>query len=370
MKRFVQPDTWQLDFAEPVADILGSEQRTTIRQRLMKRLHKVFSKEPDTTPVINIHYPGARCTVTVNANGIYVKAQEGTAYYLFSDFTTLSHLVDQINSYTVLTASLVDEKYAPMLAKGLFDDTIILPGQTYLSYPTSLLWQEMQTASFALTEQLARIADAEAMLYFHSANSTWLDLWANGYFSIPRHLGEIDSNYLARAIIELLQPTQNNIALEKIVEAAFGIRVRIVDAMLHVDELPPPYTEADARNRFLLDMAIDSSVTETDAEALITRIKTFVRKYKSAGTDFVAVPLRKLHQPAESITTSEIYSITISTSNLVETLQPGPIRVGAGWRVGTPGLKVGMNDAVKEQALVKVLLASDNTVVNQYLIGG
>lgn len=368
MKRFVQKDFWQLNFTEPMSDVLGSEKRTSLRERMMNRLHRVFNKEADATPVLDIQYTGSSCTITVNQYGIYVKATEGTAVYWFTDTTTLTDLVDQLNTYSIFVASLVSSEYSSLLAKGLFDDSIELPAQ--LQYPKSLLWQEMQTSSFALTDQTERISNATNQLYFHSSDSDWLDLWADYYFSVERYLGETDSDYLSRAIKELMQPTQNNTALEMIVQSAFGMPVKIVDAMPYASELPPPYLPTDARNRFLLDMAIPAEYTTDQATALIDKVKNLVRKYKSAGTDFIEVPLRKYFQPSESISPTEAYHVSISVGMITETLSPGPIKVGAGWKVGTPGLKVGTNDAVKEQANVQLLLSADSSVVAQYLIGG
>ena len=118
------------------------------------------------------------------------------------------------------------------------------------------------------------------------------------------------------------------------------------------------------------DVNYTMDMPAADADELILKIKNLVRKYKSAGTDFVEVPLRKLQATTENISTTETYHVTIDIPNIIETLLDGPIKVGAGWKVGTPGLKVGMNSAVKEQAFISVILAADDTTVEQYLVGG
>jgi len=370
MKRFVQKDFWQLNFAEPVPD-LAINRRPSMRQRLMDRLHRIFNKEPNNLPVIALSYSGSFCIITTTADSIYVKATEGSVLSYIDQGTTLSDLVTKLNTLSIFTASLVSSEYADWLAIGLFEDTIEVGSEPIqLQYPQSHLWQENKTAGISLEEQSARISAAADQMYFHSSDSNWLDAWAKDYFGIERYSGETDTDYRTRAIKEIMRPTQNNVALENIVFDTLGISANILDAIPYASELPPPYTLADANNRFLLDMAIPSELSDTEAQTLVDRVKAVVRRHKAAGTDFVEVPLRKYHNPSESLTVGESYSLNIDVAGITETLQDGPIKVGAGWRVGTPGLKVGTNSWLKEQAFVKVIKVSDDTVSAQYLIGG
>lgn len=370
MKRFVQKDFWQLNFVEPTLGYIANS-RITIFQKMLDRLHRVFGKEARPTPVINIAYGGTDCTIITTDEGIFVNATEGTSQYWFTSTTTLADVVAQLNTYGILTATLQSTQYAGLLAKGILPDAVsAVDGNIELAYPTSRLWAELKTLAFELETQAERIQSAKAQMYFHTTDTDWLDIWAKQYFGIERYNGESDETYRTRAIKELLLPTQNNKALENIVFEAFGVNASIRDAVPYASELPPPFTVNDAHNRFLLDMTIPIDMPVAEADALIQKIKNLVRKYKSAGTDFVEVPLRKLQAPAENISTTETYHVTIDIPNISETLLDGPIRVGAGWRVGTPGLTVGMNSAVKEQAFISVILAADDTTVEQYLVGG
>jgi hypothetical protein len=370
MKRFVQKDFWQLNFAEPVPDLAISK-RTSMRQRLMDRLHRVFNKEPNNIPVVSLSYSGAFCTITTTSDSIYVKSAEGNTLSYIDQGTTLSDLVDKLNTLSIFTANLVSAEYAEWLAIGLFEDTIQVGSEPiHLQYPQSHLWQENKTVGISLEEQSARISAAADQMYFHSSDSSWLDTWAKAYFGIERYSGETDTDYRTRAIKEIMRPTQNNVALENIIFDTLGIAAKILDAIPYASELPPPYTLADANNRFLLDMAISSELTETEAQELVERVKAVVRRHKAAGTDFLEVPLRKYHNPSESLSVKESYKLDIDIAGITETLQNGPIKVGAGWRVGTPGLKVGTNSWIKEQTFVRVIKISDGTVTAQYLIGG
>lgn len=369
MQRFIQKDFWQLNMAEPVPEATGSGKRLSIRQRMMDRLHRLISREADAVDVVSISYLGAFCEITINTTGLFIRAAEGTGQYFFTETTTVAQVVEQLNSYGIITATIINPEVSSKLAKAILPDTIVASENSYIQYPTSLLWQEMQVVEIALDEQRERISAAERQMYLHSADSNWLDIWASYHFGIERNRDEADAQYLQRALKELLQPNQNNIALEQIVSDVYGVSVKIRDAVPFASELPPPYTADDARNRFLLDMAIPADTAAEDAETLITRIKALVRKHKAAGTDFAEVPLRKHHNPDENIAVSESYKTSISISNINETLIGTALKYGAGWKYGTTGLKYGNTSPIKEQAVITVLNTS-NVAVQQHLIGG
>lgn len=370
MKRFTQANFIQTNMVEPFANTSSTSGKIDLRKKLIDRLHRVFDKNRRSMPVVSIQYTGTRCEISISSENIYIASNEGTALYQFDNATTINDLITEINSYGILSASIIAEEYGLLLAKGFATDTIVATDATTLDYPTSKLWQEMQTAAFDLEDQAARIQSAEQQMYFHSSDSDWLDYWASNFFGIERYSGENDSEYRYRAVKELLRPTQNNIALENIVRDALGIDARILDAQKYTDEIPSPFTASDANNRFLLDMAIPMEMDEASANILIERVKTLVRKYKAAGTDFLQTPLRKLNSPTEEVAPAETYAVGITMSGIADGLQDGPIRVGAGWKVGTPGLKVGQNTAIKEQAVIQILLASDNSTDSVHLIGG
>lgn len=371
MKRFTQKNFIQTNLVEPIVNASLSFGGIDLRKKLMDRLHRVFSKTKKAVPAVSVQCTsGNRCEITITKSNIYITSNEGNSLHYLTNTTSINDLISEINSFGILNAILVSEEYGHLLAKGFADDTIVVTDVATLDYPTSELWQEMQVAAFDLEDQASRIQSAEQQMYFHSSDSDWLDYWASNYFGIERYNGENDIGYRFRAIKELLRPTQNNIALENIVRDALGIDARILDAQKYTDEIPLPFTASDANNRFLLDMAIPMEMDEASANILIERVKTLVRKYKAAGTDFLQTPLRKLNSPTEEVSPAETYAVGITMSGIADGLQDGPIRVGAGWKVGTPGLKVGQNTAIKEQAVIQILLASDNSNDSVYLIGG
>jgi len=186
-------------------------------------------------------------------------------------------------------------------------------------------------------------------------------------FGIVRFTAETDAEYQQRVLNEITSPTQNNVALAMIVKNALGVDARILDAVPYIDDLPPEQ-QGDAVGRFLLDLSIDNSLSTEEAEILIERTQNLVRKFKAAGTDFIQTSLRKLEEKAETVTIVEAYRATISAA-LADQIGPGPIYVGAAWIVGTPGLLVGTNDAIKEQCIVTVLDTDENIVSRDYYGG-
>jgi len=93
----------------------------------------------------------------------------------------------------------------------------------------SLLWALMD--SFAVGLEVAErnaIIEGLKQAYLHSAASDWLDYWFS-FFGIPREAGENDDEYRQRAIIEIVRPRNNAMAISKAAQEIF-------DADLYVRE--------------------------------------------------------------------------------------------------------------------------------------
>lgn len=246
--------------------------------------------------------------------------------------------------------------------------TLLSTKSVLVHYPTSPLWNEMSTYGWELDDQVERLKNAEGQLYLDTAEDKWLELWGNKYLGTPRLIGESDAAYAARIVQELLRPNQNNVALELILRDAMGVDANIIDAWPNKDDLPVEQ-QPGARGRFLLDLAIDNSLTTEEADALIENCKAVIRRHKAAGTDFLETVLRKLVQLTENVSTTETMTATI-TATYSETFLPGGVRCGAAWRCGCPGLVVGTNDAIKEQIRVMVLNSGDSSLASQTIYGG
>jgi len=283
---------------------------------------------------------------------------------------TVDELSAAINTQPGFAASVPDESFGNLLARGLLETNKpqdIAQDQN-LYYPTSLLFQEMQTYGWALQDQSNRVKAAEKQLYMQTSEDDWLDFWGSQYFNTPRYNGESDTAYAQRITYQVIRATQNNVALSIIVQETLGVDCEILDAvpniaMLATEDVPK------APGRFLLNMGIDNNLTSDQATALIGQVQNIVRRYKAGGTDFLMSALRQLVQTTETITTVEDVLATINIT-LTDTLVPGPIRASAGWRASCPGLKAGMNDAIKEQIYIKTIVAADSSIAATALYGG
>lgn len=345
----------------------------SVFSRLINRLHRVFNKDPQRIPAITLQSI-APYQIEITDSAVNLTADNGSVSVPITD--TVADLADAINSgiatisppsgpFAVATANPV---FATSSAVGILPDAPTVAASTFdIYYPQSILYKEFQVYSWELDDQASRIKSLNNDLYMHSATDTWLEYWLNDHFNIPRYQSETDAEYFTRAKYEIIALKVNNKALENLVFNALGVKVRILDAYPLRSELTPQ-DQPSAAGRFVLDMSIPNALSTADAQELIDRVKAIVRKYRAAGTDFINA-LRKYEAPLETQPTAESMTATIGMPDIEEGPRPGLIYVGAGWRVGTPGLVVGTNDGIKEQILVKKL-NSDGTLAAQYLYGG
>ncbi len=283
---------------------------------------------------------------------------------------TLSDLVIMIGAYTGFSAALIDPSSAGLLARGIYEvtDQDLTQDQS-LYFPTALLYNEMQTYAWTLDDQSSRQQDAERQLYMNTAEEDWLDYWGNEYFDIPRYAGETDGAYAQRVTHQILQASQNNVALEMIIQQTLGVDVSVIDAASILDQLTTD-EQADAPGRIVLENLGVSNDWLTDQQGqMVAQVEDLVNRYRAAGTAILKHLLVLLVQQTESIAVIESMLATILLE-FTDALAPGPIQVGAGWKVGTPGLKVGNNDAIKEQISVQQISTLDGSVTAKFLYGG
>lgn len=89
--------------------------------RIIERLHRVFSKDPEKIPVIKIDYHGSKCSISVQDMRLTSKATDPLDIDI--SMITLSELVTAINSVPGYVAALASPEYGNLLARGLFEDS-------------------------------------------------------------------------------------------------------------------------------------------------------------------------------------------------------------------------------------------------------
>jgi hypothetical protein len=325
-------------------------------QRLINRLQGIFNKDPLSVPVITINKSGG-ASVTISQLVISMVSNSGTVNLPLAG--TIQDLSAAINATPGYTAS-VSTGMGGILSRGLIEGTQSTTAEPTFKVPTSLLWNEMQAASWAADYPTGRVSSAISQLDMSTADGSWLDIWNAKYFATARFNAESDAAYLARTIAVILSPTQNNLALENIVSATHGVIVTITDA----DTLRGTYSGrvTELPGRFSITYPNGTSDGVKDA------IRATIQKYKSAGTDFIYSPTRVAEIPSEAVVASETYYVK-RTGKFCDALIDGKIRFGTGWRSGTTGLKFGMNDGMKEQIYIAVKRL-DGSIHEKIVSGG
>jgi hypothetical protein len=326
-------------------------------KRLIDKLHSIFDKSSQT--VVGIYITSAT-PITVSVKDFVVTATQGATSITASNSDTLATFAATIASTfgaTVTTDPNVSQFMPNWIVQGDYSGTDI-----ELPYPTAQLYNEMQVYARALTEQAQQLKNATNQIYMKLADGEWLDYWGRDYFGILRYEAETDDHYRQRVIFEVVRPTQNNKAIEAIVYETIGVRCHLLDAY-------PLTSNTDDIGRFVLDLHIDNALSTNDANELRLKAENIVFRYRAAGTDYtIANTLR--NNVSEELTTVEIVAVTINATIEEDAYPPGGITVGAGLRVGTPGLKVGLNNGLIEQIQVRTLNSGNDALITSAIYGG
>lgn len=336
---------------------------------LLNRLHRVFDKDPAKVPAVVVT---CDAVTEIKIKDLIVRVEgAGTITPLDISTGTVSDLVATLNTIPGVAATLGTEDVGTLMARGLVEGSAILAEKAAtvaMFYPTSQLWSEMRPVGWSFDQQAERLNLVERQMYLDTATGDWLKYWGASFFGVEPYPGETDENYGIRIINEVIRPNQNNVALELILQQAMGVAATIRDAYPLRDQIAVE-DQAKTPGHFLLDLQIPNDLSPTEANELLERCKTLVRKYKASGTDFFQTVLSQVVARIEEMTVEEVMAALL-TATVSESPQPGKIRVGAGWRVGTPGLKVGTNDAIKEQIFVRTLNAADSSLAQANIYGG
>ena len=312
---------------------------------------------------------GVICPAILSISSLSLAIQADTQTLIDLSTATVSELVAAINGLTGFNAELTAADSGPLLARGLYE----VSGQDLaqdqnLYFPTALLYNEIQTYAWTLGDQADRLKSAEAQLYMDTAEDDWLDYWGS-FFKNPRYPNEADPTYAQRIANQIIQASQNNVALEIIIKRALGVDVDVVDAVSILDQLSTE-DQANAVGRFVLDnLGISNDWLTGQQEQVIDQVLDIVNRYRAAGTGILLHLITMLSQHIEEITISETLMTTIMLA-FNDALVAGPVRAGAGWRAGTPGLKAGNNSPIMEQAYVQVISTTDGSLIGAYLYGG
>jgi hypothetical protein len=189
--------------------------------RLLQRLHNVFNRNADAAKVLSVSSVAPNFAISLKGFALTMAADGVDTVVINISTITVGGLVEIINS-TSFVATLSSPDHNNLLARGLLFD-----GE-WFSYPSTLLYQELQTYTWTLEESIAQRQAAEKQLYAHTAEGSWLDYWLS-YFSLRRFQSENDSAFFTRGVAELFSPKVNNKALMKIISKAVTYYVDVKD---------------------------------------------------------------------------------------------------------------------------------------------
>lgn len=328
--------------------------------RLLKKLHRVFEKDPSPIDAITIEENGE---ALITGGKLTVTPDGGNTTQYSLDGMTIAEIASALQADGI-ACEVADSSTADMLAIGLMSIRTETPAA--LRYPTNLLYQELKVYAMLLEQQFERIGLASKQIYLHSASDEWIEYWCRQFLAHPRIRGESDDEYLRRTIAEIIRPNQNNIAIEKLIEDAIGLNTTVVDALSIFDELSAEQ-QAIANGRFLLSIDVPAGMEPDVADRMISTARAIARRHKSAGTELFYEPVRKSNIHTDTVTAEDVCAAHIEVT-VVDALTKGPVQYGGGLVYGTPGLVYGDNEPIIES--VKITIENIETGETRIVVAG
>jgi len=197
------------------------------RERLIGNLYSGLDPAPDKEAALRLGSNGALSWLIDNGKLTVTEANG-----LVTDFPLTGTIGDLAKA---LAKTTIEVKYfnadVQHLSAGTLIDGSGLESESngdLLSIFTSTLWAIMDAYAVELDAADNNIDEAIADLYINSATGEMLDIWGQ-YFADPRQIGEADSAYSQRIIVDTLRPKSNKYALINAAKAIFGSKIDIYE---------------------------------------------------------------------------------------------------------------------------------------------
>lgn len=279
----------------------------SLRQRLVRYLHRVFSKDPAPFLALRFRYSGTM-TWRIDESVLTTQVTGGAGTSLRIDLSqhtlaSLSAFIGTQTGYTVL--QVPPAAYADLSARVLLEgskDQFSANGDHLYGF-TSLEWAYQDAVSVELIEANQQIDKALRQMTTKTGKGEWLDL-IGSYYNVGRYVDEPDEAYGPRIIYEVLTPRNNNKAIETaITRATGGLPSRVVDVVLP-GNLFPTYGSGILHNgdyvynttgkpvRCLFDVEYALDLETTDNIALYRYwVGLLIDKFRSGGTHLRQITL-------------------------------------------------------------------------------
>jgi hypothetical protein len=210
---------------------------STLTQKLLGYLNRVFDKNPYQQLALRLQYDGSDMTWAISNSVLTTTVTGGTGVNLTVDLTayTISTLATFLAAQTGYSIPFVDTSaFGERGAQVLFEQSgdIDLSNGDHIYGYTNLLWAYLETNAVQLTAASTAITNALLQMNTITAEDDWLD-FQGGYYDVPRLQGELDSLYSPRITATVIAPRGNNVAIATAITAiAVGAeQVRVIDAI-------------------------------------------------------------------------------------------------------------------------------------------
>lgn len=279
----------------------------TLTQKLIRYLHRIFSKDPVEFLALRLRYTGSM-SWRIHDAVLTTEVSGGDGASLSVDLSgyTLAELASYLSAqpgYYLLSSPPAE--YRGLSARVLLDggsDQLDTNGDHIYGF-TALEWAYEDAMAVELKEADRQVDNALLQMSIPTAEGEWLDL-IGSYYNVLRYAGEPDSQYGPRIIYEVLVPRNNNKAIEvAISRATGGLAAKVVD-VVDPGDLFPVYSGdikhqgayhyntsgKPIRNLFDVQYQIDLETTASIDE-MRHWIRLLIDKFRAAGTHLRQVSL-------------------------------------------------------------------------------
>jgi hypothetical protein len=278
-----------------------------LTRKLFGWVYRAISPDPLQFLALRLRCDGPDLTWTV-ADGVLTTAPSGgTAAPLSLPLAnyTLAGLVAALAAAPGYTVLYVDPDRGNLSARVLLDGTgtASLSNGDHLYGYTSLAWAYFEAVAGELAVAQAQIAALPAEMVTSTADGYWLDLLGS-YYAVPRQQGEPDAQYGPRIIATILQPKQNNVAMEIAIQAAISQPATVSDVTIYQGPSPTfngaitfnGGSHFNATNSTpvygLFDVLVGYDILGSgNPTAFVASIKVIVESLRAAGTHLRSVVL-------------------------------------------------------------------------------
>lgn len=189
---------------------------STILDKLLAYLHRIYDKDPGAATALRIAYDGEMTWKIADGRMTTVVAG-GTGGPIDLDLSahTISSLAAEIAAEPGYSLPFVSADYGSRSALSLLDGSGNPRTQSngdHLSVYTSLLWVLFAALARELAAAKLAIEEAIRQIHLHGAEADYLDEHGS-YYGVARP-GSTDVDYLNAIVSTVLMPRNNNVAIQ------------------------------------------------------------------------------------------------------------------------------------------------------------